>query len=153
MNLQRSCAQLRSTTRVRFDENPHFWQIRPEVGHPVSLFWLALRAIRRQKGGPYLCAELLCRGNVLFWFGGAFAEEEEIQLFHDDFLIFAASGVQAVFIEQHFAMLHPHLPGLLGDIFVDLLAEFVVERRLVETGELFVELYAMDHVRHKFLTL
>jgi hypothetical protein len=41
----------------------------------------------------------------------------------------------------------------LRDVLINLLAEFIVERGLVEAGEFFVQFYAMDHVRHKFLVI
>src|SRR5271156_2557869 len=61
-----------------------------------------------------------------------FSEEELVQLFDDDFLIFAAGRVQAVFVEQHLAVFGPQAPRFLGYVVVDFAAEVVVKGRLVE---------------------
>src|ERR1700719_1165151 len=100
-------------------------------------------ALRTAEGGcPHiywaeLSVWLLRRRHVLFWLGRAFAEKEHFQLLHDYFLIFAAGGIQAIFVEQHLAVLHPHPPGFLRDVVVNLLAEFVVEWGLFQAGHIF----------------
>src|SRR3981081_2300773 len=91
---------------------------------------------------------LLSWGHVLFWACRAFAEEELIQLLHNNFLILAAGWVQTVLIEQHLAMLGPHAPGLLRDIFVNLLAKLIVKRGFVQARQFLFQLHAKDSVRH-----
>src|ERR1700685_1834655 len=56
----------------------------------------------------------LARRHVFFRSGGAFAKKELIQLLYDHFLIFPPRRVQAVFVEQHLAVLGPHVPRVLG---------------------------------------
>ena len=59
-------------------------------------------------------------------------------LFHlldDNFLIFAAGRIEAVFVQQHLAKLGPASPCLLRDVVVDLLSERTVEWGLVQTAE------------------
>src|SRR5215469_3082594 len=91
---------------------------------------------------------LLLRRDVLFGGNLAVAEEELFHVLHDDFLILLAGGVEAIFVEDHLAELGPLLPGSGRNIVVDLLSELGVEGRLVETGELLLELYAENFVCH-----
>ena len=51
-------------------------------------------------------------------------------------------------LEQHFAMLGPHSPGVLGNIVVNFLAEIVIEGRFVESGQFFLQFHAENGVRH-----
>ena len=66
----------------------------------------------------------------------------------DDFLVFAAGGVEAVFVENHLAGFGPLPPGFLRDVIVDFLTQFGVKGRLVEARELLFQLYAKNFVRH-----
>jgi len=84
------------------------------------------------------------RGDVFFGRSGALAEEEFFHVLDDDLLILAAGGVEAVLVEEHLAEFGPLIPGLLGDVVVDFLAERVVEGRLGESGELLLEFCAED---------
>src|SRR5437868_7586871 len=77
---------------------------------------------------------LLSWGHVLFRRGNALTKEILLHLLHDGSLIFLACRVQPVFVEQHLAELRPPVPGFAGDVLVDSLAEFGVERGLVQTG-------------------
>ncbi len=72
----------------------------------------------------------------------AFAKEILLHLLHDYFLIFAAGWIQAVFVQKHFAELGPAGPGFAGDLIVDFIAEFRIERRLVQSRKFFVKLGA-----------
>src|SRR6266446_2873075 len=89
--------------------------------------------------------------HVIFWRGCAFAEEELLQLLGNYFLIFAARRIQAILIEKHLAVLHPHCPGLLRDVVIHFAAELVVKRRLAQTRQLFLQLHAEYSVsRHEY---
>src|ERR1035441_9068325 len=87
-------------------------------------------------------------------FGGMrrpFAEEKLLHLLHDDFLVLLARGVQAIFVEQHLAVLHPLAPRLLRDIFVDFFSQVAVEWRLGESGQFLFQFCAEDFViGHRF---
>ena len=85
-------------------------------------------------------------GNVFGGTRGAFAEEELLHLLHDDFLILLAGGVQAIFVEQHFAVLHPLAPRLLRDMVIDLFPQFAVEWRLGKTRQFLFQFCAEDFV-------
>jgi len=73
--------------------------------------------------------------NVFGGTRGPLAEEELFHLFDDDFLVLLAGGVEAIFVEQHLAMLHPLAPRLLRDVVVDFFSEVAVERRLGKAGQ------------------
>src|SRR5450759_2158922 len=92
---------------------------------PVPL--LALRAI---------AVRSVRRGNVFGWTRGSLAEEKLLHLLYDDFLILLARRVQAVFVQQHFAVFHPLAPRLLRDLLVDLFSQVAVARRLGEPRQL-----------------
>src|SRR5271157_5001534 len=81
-------------------------------------FLLALRSVRR--------------GNVFGWARRSLTEEKLLHLLHDDFLVLLARRIQAIFVEQHFAVFHPLSPSLLRDLLVDLFSQVAVERRLGE---------------------
>src|SRR5207245_2510050 len=50
-----------------------------------------------------------------------------------------------ILVHEHLHMLDPHLPGFLGDTFVDLQADrMALERRLVQPRQLLLELYAKN---------
>src|SRR5262245_52113098 len=59
------------------------------------------------------------RGDVFRRRGGAFAEKVLFHLADNYFLVFAAGGIQAVFVQEHFAEFGPLIPGLLRDVVVD----------------------------------
>src|SRR5207248_3079758 len=89
---------------------------------------------------------LAARWNVAGWESGPFAKEEILHLFEEELLRFLGAEVEAVLVHDHLHMLHPQLPGLFGDVFIDALAEGVAfERHLVEAGHFLLELNAMDH--------
>src|SRR5271170_304046 len=58
--------------------------------------------------------------------------------------ILAVGGIQPVFVQEHLAMLAPHLPGFLRDVFINPPAQFRVERRLVQSRHFPLELHAED---------
>src|SRR5215469_4195511 len=91
---------------------------------------------------------LLLRRNVLFGSHLAVAEEKLLHVLDNDFLVFFAGRVEAVFVQNHLAELGPLLPGSGRNVVVDLLAKFGVEGRLVEAGKLLLELYAKNFVCH-----
>ena len=72
------------------------------------------------------------------------AEEEIFQVLDQDLLVLAVGGIQPVFVQEHLAMLAPHLPGFLRDVFINSLAQFRVERRLVQSRHFPLELHAED---------
>src|SRR5262249_24178753 len=93
---------------------------------------------------------LLDRRDVLGGRRGTLAKEILFHLLNDNLLIFSACRVQAVLVQQHFAELNPGVPGFLGHIFVNFLAQIVVERRLFEPGKILLQLYAKHlAIRHK----
>src|SRR5258708_6059164 len=88
---------------------------------------------------------LTARWNVAGWKSGALAEEEILHLFEQELLRFLSAQVEAVLVHDHLHVLHPHLPGLFGDVLVDALAEgMAFERHLVEAGQLFLKFHAHD---------
>jgi len=91
------------------------------------------------------------RGRDVFrGLGRTFAEEKLLHLLHDNFLILLARGVQTIFVEQHFAMLHPLSPSLLRDVVVYFLAQFAIEGRLGKSGQITFQFRAENFVfRHK----
>src|SRR5271157_85166 len=93
----------------------------------------------------------LARRHVLLWLLSAFAEEIGIHLLHDELLVLFLPGLQAVFVEQHLHVFLPLLPCQLGDVVVDALPEFAIERRLVEAFHFAAHLDALHHVCHSEL--
>jgi|SRR5450755_3108877 hypothetical protein len=94
----------------------------------------------------------LDRGNVLGGQGRAFAKKILFHLLHDYFLVFTTGGIQAVFIQKHFAEFGPASPSLAGDLIVDFVPQVGIEGRLVQTWQFFVELGAENFVLwHEFL--
>jgi hypothetical protein len=95
----------------------------------------------------------LFRGrDILLGQRGALTEEVLFHLANDGFLILSARGIQTIFIEQHFAVFGPHLPGLPGDAFIDFLPQFGVERRLIQAWKFLMQLGAKNCVlAHDFL--
>src|SRR5271155_1066319 len=77
---------------------------------------------------------------VLLWRGSAFAEEILLHLLDDGLLVFSASRIQTILVEQHFAEFGPALPRLLRNVFVNLLAKFRVKRWLIQSRKLLVQL-------------
>src|SRR5215470_9580755 len=88
----------------------------------------------------------LGRRNVLGRRRRSFTKEVLLHLLHDNFLIFPACRIQAIFIEQHLAELDPRVPRLLGNAVINFLTQIVVERRLFESGKILLELYAKNLV-------
>src|SRR5258708_7695894 len=80
------------------------------------------------------------RRDVLFGQSRSGAEKILLHLLHNHFLIFAASGIQAIFIQQHFAKLRPTVPSLLRDVVVDFFAQLGIERRLIESWSMLLQL-------------
>jgi hypothetical protein len=91
---------------------------------------------------------LLFRRNILRRRGSAFAKKVLLHLADDHFLVFSASRIETIFIEEHFAEFGPLVPGLLGDIVVNLAPEIRIKGRLVEAGKFFVQLDAVNPVLH-----
>src|SRR5579864_4852830 len=99
-----------------------------------------------------LTSRLLFWGDVIRRRRGAFSEEILLHLADDDFLIFAARGVHAVFVEQHLAEFSPLVPGLLRDVVINLVAEVGVKRGLVQAGKFLMEFDAINETLcHKLL--
>src|SRR5580658_6039544 len=96
---------------------------------------------------------LLHRRDVLFGHRGTLPEEELVQLLDDDFLIFPAGRIQAVFVQQHLAVFSPHSPGFLRHIVVDLAAQIVVEGRFVHPWHFSFQFHAENSVRHTLPSL
>ena len=66
-------------------------------------------------------------------------------LLDEEFLRLGRGQVEAILVHEHLHVLDPHLPGFFRYVFVNLLADRVpVERRLIETGHLALELHAKD---------
>ena len=86
------------------------------------------------------------RGNVFGGTRGSLTEEKLLHLLYDHFLILLAGRVQAIFVQQHFAVLHPLAPRLLRDLFVDLFAQVAVERRFGEPGQFLFQFCAENFV-------
>jgi hypothetical protein len=83
---------------------------------------------------------LLHRRYVLLGWGGALAEEILLHLFDDGLLVLAASRIEAILVQQHFAEFGPARPGFSGDVVVDLLSEFRVKGWLIQARKFFVQL-------------
>src|ERR1035437_9915196 len=96
---------------------------------------------------------LLARRNEILGLLRALAEEISIHLLHDEFLVFLLPGLQAIFVEQHLHVFLPLLPRQLGNVVVDALSEFAIERRFVQTFHFAAHLYALHHVCHPELLL
>jgi len=97
----------------------------------------------------FIVGWLVCRGNILGGRRRTLAEEELLHLPHDYLLILFARRVETVLIEQHLAELRPLIPGFLGDVLVDLLAQVSIEGWLGQSGQLFLQFCAKDFVvRH-----
>src|SRR5579864_1732153 len=75
---------------------------------------------------------LLNRRHVLLGWGSAFAEEILLHLFNDSLLIFPASRIQAILIQQHLAEFRPTSPRFLGDVVINLLSEYRVKGWLIQ---------------------
>ena len=77
---------------------------------------------------------LRSRWNVAGWKRSAFAEEVIFHLLEQELLRLLRAEVEPVLVHDHLHLLEPHLPGFLGDVLVDALAQrMVVERGLVES--------------------
>jgi hypothetical protein len=53
-------------------------------------------------------------------------------------LILFPGGIQAVLVQQHLAVLGPHLPRLPGNLCIDSVSEIGIEGGLIETREFLV---------------
>ncbi|GER83591.1 hypothetical protein KTAU_22280 [Thermogemmatispora aurantia] len=51
-------------------------------------------------------------------------------------------------VDKQCALGLPHAPGLLGDLFIDTLAQLARHRRLLQTRELTTQLDTVDHSWH-----
>src|SRR5258707_10175981 len=91
---------------------------------------------------------VLRRWDVFLGRDRSVAEEELLHVANNDFLVFAAGGVEAVLVQHHLAEFGPLVPGFLRHAVIDFLAEFGIKRRLVEAGQLLFQLYAKNFVRH-----
>src|SRR5580698_7809591 len=90
--------------------------------------------------------------DILLWQSCPLSKEKLFHLLHDGFLVLAACGVQAILVQQHFAKLRPLVPGLLRHVLIHALSQFGVERRLVQTGQVLLQLNAENSVfRHGYL--
>src|SRR5215213_167195 len=72
----------------------------------------------------------------------ALAEEEVFHVLRDELLRFLLPRHQAVLVEDHLHSLLPHLPGVERDVLVDSLPQLTRPRRVLESGELLLELLA-----------
>lgn len=104
-------------------------------------FWMQRRVV--EEGTKIL---FLCGRNILSGQSCAFAKKILFHLFYDHFLIFAAGGIQAVFIQKHLAELGPARPRLAGNLIINFVPQVCVERRLVQSGKFFVKLGAENLV-------
>src|SRR4051812_17964059 len=77
--------------------------------------------------------------------GGAFAEEEVFHVARHQLLRFLLPGHQPVLVQDHLLTLFPHLPRLRGDVFEYALTEFAGPRLGIESGQILLELDAVDH--------
>src|ERR1017187_2637406 len=74
--------------------------------------------------------------------GRTVAKEETVHLLDEELLGFPGAEVQAVLVHEHLHAVHPHLPGFLGNVVVDLLPErMAVERHFVEALHFALELH------------
>src|SRR5512139_3592787 len=78
----------------------------------------------------------------------ALAEEELLGLLVQDLVGARIARREPVLVEDHLEVLEPHLPGLLGDAFVDALAQLVRKRPEGEARQLPAELPAHHHASH-----
>lgn len=88
--------------------------------------------IWRREDPFQFCDALLRRWDVFLREGRAFAEEELLHLLNEELLGLGSPRLKPVFVEEHFLVVDPLAPRRLGDILVDFLSEFRVERGLVE---------------------
>jgi len=70
-----------------------------------------------------------------------------LQLLDDRGLVFLPRRIQAVFVEQHLAVLHPHLSRHPGRHLIDFLPQFGIERRLIQARKFFLQLDAEHFMR------
>ena len=78
----------------------------------------------------------------------ALAEEILVHLFEEEFLGLRGAEVEPVLVHEHLHVLHPHLPGFLGDAVVDLLPQrMAFERDFVQALHFLLELHAKDLAR------
>src|SRR5271165_2275066 len=105
----------------------------------------------RANGLTSMTGLCLGRRHILLRRGRPFAEEILLHLFHDRLLVLTASRIQAILVQQHFAELRPTPPGFLGDVFINLLPEFRVKRRFIQTRKFLAQLDAENcALSHRF---
>jgi len=99
-------------------------------------------------------ASRLVGGDVAFGLLHFTATEQEfLHLGAEELACLGVERVEAVFVEQHGLVGHPLLPGLLGNLSVDALAERAGPGGEVEAFGVDVELGAMDGATHAFFLL
>ncbi|CCF82946.1 hypothetical protein NITHO_1700004 [Nitrolancea hollandica Lb] len=75
----------------------------------------------------------------------ALAEEELFHLIPEHLPDSRIAGIQRVVVHEHREMLFPAIPGQLGDLVVDSIAELTGERRLGKSRKGMTDLDALDH--------
>lgn len=91
---------------------------------------------------------LLGRGNEFLGKLRSCAKEILLHLLNEELLCLRLPGLEPIFIEQHLGVLSPHAPRLGAYVFIDLLAQFGVERAFIQAGKFASQLCAFDHTRH-----
>src|SRR5271167_5178978 len=76
--------------------------------------------------------------------GSTLAEKEIFQVLDQDLLVLPVGGIQPVFVQDHLAVLAPHLPGFFRDVFINPPTQFRIERRLVQSWHIPLELHAKN---------
>jgi len=89
--------------------------------------------------------------HVFFRQGSAFPEKILLQLTNNYFLVFTPRRIQAILVEQHFAMLAPHSPGFLGHVLVNLLPQLIIEWWFLQARQFSLQFHAKNISRHNFL--
>lgn len=76
------------------------------------------------------------------------AKEILLHLLDEELLCLRLPGLEPIFIEQHLGMLSPHAPRFSAYVFINLLAQFGIERAFIQAGKFASKLCAFDHTRH-----
>src|SRR5271165_3537840 len=98
------------------------------------------RGFERIGSWPANSWTLVAWGHIARWMSRTFAKEVLFHLLEQEFLGLRISEVETVFVHDHLHLLDPHFPGVLGDVFVDALAEWMpVEGYLIESGQLLLQ--------------
>ncbi|CAI06694.1 hypothetical protein ebA1085 [Aromatoleum aromaticum EbN1] len=93
--------------------------------------------------------DLLCGRNVAADLVRTTAEEMLFHLFGEVLPCPRIHQVEAIFIDQHGLVLHPLLPGFLGHILENALAQRARHRRQVQPFRFAPKLDAIDHTGHR----